>query len=469
MPSFPSDQAMSPNHLPTFLRLLFRSAAAGLAAWGLLATMTTLQALCQAVPAAVEGKDKTETRPAKEAPSARLASILKIQNIDQRQEHLIAFGIELGSTDPEVGMQMLQNDFPHILDRQIFWVPMLRYWAAKQPLVALAACQRVPGGEQRALAYASCLAGWAAAAPQEAAEWTVKNLSGIYRRTAIARIGKVWADTAPRKAAEWALTYSSEVDQVFSLTEVIETWADLYGYDAAEWCNQLPAGKLHDLGLSKAVFHWADYFPQTAAEWLIKHPDALWLLPQVAARWGHQDPAAASVWLDKNVNGAAAQECRHAMVMEWANYNAPEAFEWAEKAFQGSSREEIFSAIFSAWALEYPLEARLSALKLTDETERYISLESIFMSWGILDLEAFQAWLKKLQPGIEKDIGIEQMAVILLPTNPAAALSEVLSMVTAARRQRTLTQHYQDWKRNEPQAADAWLKDHPEVVKLVSP
>ncbi len=460
---------MNPNHLPAFLRPLFRSAAAGTAAWGLAATLTMHQAHCQVVPAPVVEVRKTETLASHEDPSARLVSILKIQNIDQRQERLITLGIEMGSTNPERGMQMFQNEFPPALDQQIFGVPMLRHWAAKQPLAALAACQRIPEGERRALAYSASLAGWATAAPQEAAAWTLKNLFGIYRRTAIARIGQVWASTAPRKAAEWALTYSSEVDQVFSLSEVIETWADIYGRDAAEWCSQLPPGKLHDLALSKAIFRWADYFPQTAIEWLVKHPDALWLLPRVAARWGQQDPTAASAWLDKNVSEATAQECRQAMVLEWANYNPPVAFEWADKALKGSPREVTFSAIFSQWGSEYPQEARLSALKLKDETERYSSLESIFMSWGTQDMESFNAWLKQQQPGIERDIGIEQMAVILIPTNPAAALSEVLTMLTAARRQRALTQHYQDWKRNEPQAAEAWLNEHPEVVKLVTP
>ena len=460
---------MKRNHFPSIFCPLFHSAAIWLVVWALLATMTTHQALCQELPAPAAEVGKTETLAAEVAPSARLASILKIQNIDQRQERLIALGIEMGSTNPELGMQMFHNEFPPALDRQIFGVPMLRYWAATKPLEALGACQRIPEGERRALGYSACLAGWATAAPQEAAAWTLKNLSGLYRRTAIARIGKVWASTAPRKAAEWALTYSAEVDQVFSLSEVIETWADTYGLDAAEWCAQLPAGKLHDLALSKAIFRWADYFPQTTAEWLIKHPDALWLLPRVAARWGQQDPAAVSAWLDKNVSEATAQECRQAMVLEWANYNPPVAFEWADKALKGPPREITFSAIFSQWASEYPLEARLSALKLTDETERYGSLESIFMSWGTQDLESFNTWLKQLQPGIEKDIGIEQMAVILIPTNPATALSEVLTMVTAARRQRTLTQHYQDWKRNEPQAAEAWLKDHQEVIKLVRP
>jgi hypothetical protein len=460
---------MNLNHLATFYRPLFQAASTCRAGWALLATLTTHHALGQAAPAPAAEVRKTETPAALEAPSARLASILKIQSIDQRQERLIALGIEMGSTNPELGMQMFLNDFLPALDQQTFGVPMLRHWAAKQPLEALEACEQIPEGERRALAYSAALAGWATAAPQEAAAWTLKNLSGIYRRTAIARIGKVWASTAPRKAAEWALAYSSEVDQLFSLSEVMESWADSYGHDAADWSANLPVGKLRDLTLSKAMFTWADYFPQTAAEWLVSHPEALWLMPRVAARWGQHDPAAASAWLDKNVTEAIALESRQAMVIEWAEYNPRVAFEWAVAFLKGSSREAAFSAVFSKWASEYPQEALLTALKLTDETERHNSLASVFSAWLGQDLEAFTAWLKQQQPGIEKDIGIEQLADLLSPSNPAAALIDVLTMQDPSRLQRSLTQHYQDWKLNEPQAAEAWLKLHPQAVKLMTP
>jgi hypothetical protein len=32
-----------------------------------------------------------------------------------------------------------------------------------------------------------------------------------------------------------------------------------------------------------------------------------------------------------------------------------------------------------------------------------------------------------------------------------------------------LTLHFQDWKLTEPQAAEAWLKQHPKAAKLMMP
>jgi hypothetical protein len=404
-----------------------------------------------------------------ESPSVKLASILKIKDLESRHGLLSALGDEMGKTNPERGWQMVLSDFTNIPDRQVFGIQVLRHWGQKDPHAALEACKQIPVGERRALVYSAALAGWAMKDPQAAAAWTLGNLSGIYRRTAIGRIGKVWAQTEPHKAAEWALQNSFEVDQVFSLNEVIDTWAETYARDAAEWCSKLPAGKLHDFALSRAVLKWADYFPKTTAEWLAEHPDDLWLLPRVAARWGQQDPLAAAVWLDKNVSEASAQECRQAMVLEWANYDPRVAFEWAVQVLKGAPRQVAFSGIFSHWASEYPEEARISALKLADETERHTSLESIFITWGTQNLEMFHTWLKEQKPGVEKDIGIEQLAALLSPTNPAAALSEVLTMQNPARRQRALTQHYQDWKLSEPLAAEAWLKQHQEAVKLMTP
>jgi hypothetical protein len=192
-------------------------------------------------------------------------------------------------------------------------------------------------------------------------------------------------------------------------------------------------------------------------------------MPRVAARWGQHDPAAASAWLDKNVSAAVAQESRQAMVLEWAEYNPRVAFEWAAASLQGTSREMAFSAVFGQWASEYPQEAQLAALKLTDEAERDNALASVFAAWCGQNLEAFTAWLKQQKPGIEKDIGIEQLAEVLISSNPAAALSEILTMQDPSRLQRALTLHYQDWKLTEPQEAAAWLKLHPEAVKLMTP
>jgi hypothetical protein len=461
------------------------------AGWALLGTLTTHHALGQAAPepsvivrkaettvtldspepiaVLLQGASQIATPMSEEESSARLAKILKVKNTDERHELLAAFGIAMGETNPVRGFQMALTEFNHLHDTQTFGIPLLRHWAKADPQAALEACKQIPEGERRAMAYSATLSGWARVDPHAASEWVLENLSGIYRRTAIARIGKVWAATEPRQAAKWALTNSSEVDQVFSLSEVIDIWADDYGQNAAEWCANLPAGKLRDFALSKAVLKWADYFSQTAAEWLVAHPDDLWLLPRVIARWGQHAPEAANAWLDKNVNESSAQESRQAMVQEWAEYNPRVALEWVATALKGPSREVASSSALSQWASEYPQEALHFAARLADETERHNALASVFSAWCGQDLEDFSAWLKQQKPSIEKDIAIEQLADVLITTSPAAALSEVLTMQAPDRRQRALTLHYQNWKLTEPLAAEAWLKLHPEAAKFMSP
>jgi hypothetical protein len=106
---------------------------------------------------------------------------------------------------------------------------------------------------------------------------------------------------------------------------------------------------------------------------------------------------------------------------------------------------------------------------LTDEAERHIALASVFSAWCGQDLEAFSSWLKQQKPGIEKDIGIEQLADVLITSDPADMLSEILTMQNPARLKRSLTLHYQDWNLIEPQAAAAWLKLHPKAVRLMTP
>ena len=422
-------------------------------------------------PTVVSGDSasKKSAGASKESPADRLAEILKDTDNDNRHLRLTEMGMEMGKTDPKRGWDMVLNNFAYLPDRQVFGMAVIRYWARKQPHEALEACKDIPEGERRALAYSGALEGWARVSPAEASDWASCNLSGIYRRTAIAKIGKVWAYKQPRQAADWSLTHSNEVDKVFSLSEVLDTWADVYARDASEWAAKLPPGKLRDLAMSKAIFKWADYFPGTAAEWLVANPDHVWLLPRVVAKWGRHDPVAATTWLQQITNESLVQECRMAIVSEWAGYNPRVAFEWAQGNLKGAARESALAEVLETWGSDYPQEALSWAQKLPDASERSNAIEAVLEAWCRMDAEIFAAWVREQPPGLEKDIGIEKMASFMATTDPAAALNTLLTMQSQTRLQRSLTQHYQDWKLYDTPAAEAWLKGHPEAVKVMTP
>lgn len=409
-----------------------------------------------------------ENLPPVDAWKTRAAAIQKETDRDLRQEGLAVLGREMGSSDPLRSWQMRMQLFPSLRDRHVFSITLLRNWAMKNPQEALAAAADLPEGAQRAEGYAEVLEGWARTAPRDAGLWTTKNLFGAYRRDALARIGKVWAYKEPHLAAEWALQHSNQADRIFALTEVVETWAEADPLKAAEWANGLTGGNTRDLVLSKALFKWADFSPQAAADWLMAHDANLWLLPRVIAHWGRQNPVAAAAWLQPMRDDSLVMEARQAIAKEWAAYNPKAALDWSRATLKGEERESALAGILEVWASDYPLEALAWARGIKGKDERALALEMLFEVWCSTDLDQVALWVKQQPPGLEKDLGTEQVAGMLVATDPPAALNMLLSMQNKSRLQQNLTRCFEDWKQREAAAAQNWLKNHPAAVKILN-
>lgn len=399
----------------------------------------------------------------------RAAAILKETDRDLRHEGLTVLGRELGSSDPQRSWEMRKEIVPFLPDQRAFSASLLRSWAMKEPQAALAAVAELPEGGQRAEGYMEALEGWARTAPREAGNWTTRNLFGAYRRDALARIGKVWAYKEPLIAAQWALQQSNQADRIFALTEVVETWAVVDPLKATDWTNGLSAGNTRDLALSKALFKWADFFPQKAADWLMAHEDNLWLLPRVIAHWGRQDPVAAAAWLQPMGDDSLVMEARQAIAKEWAAYNPKAALDWSRATLKGDERESALAGVLEVWASDYPLEALAWVRGIKGKDERALALEMLFEAWCSTDLDRVALWVKQQPPGLEKDLGTEQVAGMLIATDPPEALNMLLSMQNKSRLQQNLTRYFEDWKQREAAAAENWLKNHPAAVKLLNP
>ncbi|HBJ82721.1 MAG TPA: hypothetical protein DDZ88_02375 [Verrucomicrobiales bacterium] len=427
------------------------------------------QAVKPSAPAAALPGGQTKSIPLSDAWNARAAAIVKETDRDLRREGLTVLGREMGHADPQRSWEVRKEIFPFLPDLRAFSISLLRSWAMKEPQAALAACADLPEGGHRAEGYAESLEGWARAAPREAGDWAVKNLSGTYRRDAIARIGKVWAYKEPRLAAQWALQHSNEVDKTFVLAEVIETWAEVDALEASEWASRLPAGNIRDLALSKALFKWADCFPKTASEWLLAHAESLWLLPRVSAHWGRQEPVAAAAWLQQVRDESLVREAKQAIVNAWATYNPKAALDWTRANLTGDEREAALGVVMEAWASDYPLEALAWVRDIKGKDERGMALENLFDIWCRSDLDNAALWVKEQPPGVEKDLGTEQVAGMLISSDPPAALGMLLSMQDKGRLQQSLTRNFEDWKQREAGAAENWLRNHPAAVKLLNP
>lgn len=404
------------------------------------------------------------------APEARLATLLKEPDDYKRHQKLALLGEEMGKNDPQAGWNMLMQKLTLLPDRQAFKVALLRVWGSNQPEEALAACETVPLGERRALAFSSALEGWAMVAPAEAGDWAVKNLTGIYRRLATARVARAWARSDPMASADWALATADQKSQLFLLNKVLEVWVENFPMDAVRWAAGLKDQSLRDLAMSKAVFGWADHLPESAAEFLLPIPDYHWMLARVIARWVQYDPASAAAWLPKLKDKAIFQECRQALLQEWAFDDPQAALAWAQKNMTANELNEELAQLWQNWAVDDAMEALSSVEKIEAANVRTGAMTQVLSGWLYSKPESFKEWAQKQEAGVERDknIILEQLAAFLTESDPASALEVVLLMQDPARLQASLRRHYQAWKTRQPQAAATWLKEQPEAAQWIT-
>jgi hypothetical protein len=398
-----------------------------------------------------------------------LKDIIKEPIYDERHLMLRQLSIKIAASNPESAWE-LSKKIPFVPDRIAFSVPLMRQWGREDPLKALERSRDLPDGELRLMVANSALEGWAEKAPLEALQWASVNLSASYRRTAYAQIGEVWVRSGGgAKAADWGMNLSNEIERIFYVAEVLENWAEILPMDAANWVSKLPPGKFHDLMISKAVYVWVQHYPKTAAEWIVLSQDYHWLLPNAVGKWARFDHIAASAWLSLIADEHLSELCHAAIVTEWAIYNPAAAYKWSESNLKGEQLTNARRIILGNWTADYPLEVLIWSQDLKPQEKRMSALEVIFETWSLTDLTACKDWVKKQKAGLEKDICLSRLADTLMESDPEEAAGLALSIENPSVKKMSLTQIIENWKRTEPEKANAWAQKHPNVLNSVKP
>lgn len=161
---------------------------------------------------------------------------------------------------------MPATEFDIAADKETFAMALLRRWGSAKPEDALKACNNLPEGEERLLAYTSALIGWTKVDPRAASEWVTANLNSIYRITAAGAVGRTWVKKDTEDAARWASAWPDEIEKLFILGEVLEDWGVEYGQEAAEWLGIMADEKMKDLMMSKMILKWGGNYPKYASD-----------------------------------------------------------------------------------------------------------------------------------------------------------------------------------------------------------
>lgn len=291
----------------------------------------------------------------------------------------------------------------------------LRQLAATDPLRALELAATAPTPRQRELLRSAALKGWATRDPRAAADWTLANVRSEDRRVA----GEAIADGAierPEAALE-AFQHLVAADPLNASDHgnaLVTAFARAGDYEIASRFAAAGSPEYRSAWLCTAFHQWANYQPQAAllalekiqdptarlearaglyAGWSGSDPAALVAHAQTLpigdarlhalndglAQWVHQDPVAASAWMDKFDpapdldSGAAAIAVSPALVKKKPDVAAS----WAESITDPELRANTLLDLIQLWA-QYDAEgakhyARTSAALRPETRELALS------------------------------------------------------------------------------------------------
>ena len=113
-------------------------------------------------------------------------------------------------------------------------------WAAKDLEAATTACQQLPDGPAKELAWEYVLSQRIEVAPASAAIYVTNLPAGDYRQKAIVELCNHWVDTNATAVLDWAQYLSADDERMAMTNQVIVNWAHKDPPAAAQFANQHP-------------------------------------------------------------------------------------------------------------------------------------------------------------------------------------------------------------------------------------
>ncbi len=158
------------------------------------------------------------------------------------------------------------------------------------------------------------------------------------------------------------------------------------------------------------------------------------------------------------------------ILASWTSEDREPALAWLKTslpAMPAESAGEALELLVGAWALESPLDAMAWVTENLTGPWREVALNDVASSWAVADPGAMGAWIEsQTRPA---PCWTRELIQGLIPTQPAKAMEWCSRIEDPTAAATTRQNVIQSWMLSEPAAAEAWLRDHPEVVPEIRP
>ena len=172
----------------------------------------------------------------------------------------------------------------------------------------------------------------------------------------------------------------------------------------------------------------------------------------------------------KQPDGEKRRQLLEWILAAWTSEDRAPALAWLKSSLPVMPEEpagEALDLLVGGWALENALDAMVWVTENLTEPWRQAALKDVASSWAQADPDAMGKWIRS-QPN-PATYWTAELIQGLIPSRPGQAMEWCSrigdSAVAAATRQNVI----QSWMLSDPAGAEAWLKDHPEMVVEIQP
>jgi hypothetical protein len=270
----------------------------------------------------------------------------------------------------------------------------------------------------------------------------------------------------------WALNNESPADMIAFIEEMAPSLtartlqrvpAMVAEYNipkALELCNLIKESQPQQSALQGVLSRWASDEPAAAmayAEALPDGPSRTNCINQGVAVWANADPAAALDWAVRFKDWPYPNPLSQAL-SAWAGRDPREAVAYVEKLESGTTfKQRVAMDVLQQWSRQEPSAALVWAQGFPEGETRDSAVETVVSQWIGTDAEAAEAFVRNMPATKGRDKAASTVINRMSHEYPERAAGLASMIGDEAMRTRSVRAVMQNWLRNDPEPAKAWL------------
>ena len=276
-----------------------------------------------------------------------------------------------------------------------------------------------------------------------------------------------FAETDPVKAANLALGFKSEYGGNSTLLSLMNNWIERDPDAAFDWALKLENPKMREDAVSAAVGAWAKIDPKAAMAYVESIPDLgvrKSAFQKAWADWFRNDPLLATDYIAKSTDATLLNSGRFSIARLAESLGPKERGDLLGRLPTGELRDGVMDSMTGSLIGRGKFNDAMDILNdLPDSRSRDRNVVKLGLEWAKQDPAAADAWLKKLPDSSDRDLAVAGYVRILARSDATKAIEWANQIPDAKLRSGALQNVAVGWMRSDPAAAEKWFTSLPGV------